>query len=310
MDLDHSSLLAAVKRYEDLLDKDPRSCCFAPLSELYCKLGQYDEAMTIAQRGIELHPDYAGGYLAMGKVYLGKGMKAEGSAVLEHALQLTPDNHIALKTLGQLYLDAGRDEDALVVLRRVLELNPMDDECKAALDSLVQATGQPAGDPFEIVPEIGLLRDSVDDDDYFTDSVPGSIDVEEDAVFYDDSDLLARESGSADRVGDPLVTPTLAEMYLTQGFAEKALDIYRQLLREDPGNSEYRLRSDQISEVVDAGRQGAVQESYLQHDRAVGESQATTTADEVAVTDESVVKALEVLLSKIERRRACLSGTY
>lgn|GEM_PF-985031 len=53
----------------------------------------------------------------------------------------------------------------------------------------------------------------------------------------------------------PLATLTLAEIYAEQGFTEKALEIYRQLLATEPGNEEYRRKAEEltarISEHVD-----------------------------------------------------------
>jgi hypothetical protein len=43
---------------------------------------------------------------------------------------------------------------------------------------------------------------------------------------------------------DPLTTATLAELYVSQGFFERALSIYQELVNENPGNAELlgRLR--------------------------------------------------------------------
>jgi pentatricopeptide repeat protein len=39
-------------------------------------------------------------------------------------------------------------------------------------------------------------------------------------------------------VDDPIATKTLAELYLSQGNAQKALEIYHEMLRRDPSNPE------------------------------------------------------------------------
>jgi tetratricopeptide (TPR) repeat protein len=39
-----------------------------------------------------------------------------------------------------------------------------------------------------------------------------------------------------------LISPTLAELYFNQGFTEKAADVYRQLLDQDPSNARARAR--------------------------------------------------------------------
>jgi len=304
MEQDHTSLLASVKKYEDMLARDPRSCCFAPLAELYCRLGLHDEAMTVVQKGIELHPKYSGGYLAMGKAYLGKGMISESTSALERAVQLTPDNHIALKILGQLYRDTERIDDALVVLHRVLDLNPQDSECRATIDMLMQAkgvTGKKLADSAdEIVPQV---EDGTFSDDW-------SVGPDSQCVLSpDDIDGPGRLISPAERDDDPLITPTLAEMYVKQGFADQALDIYRQLLSGDPDNSVFRQRVAQISSDLESGGHGAPG-AQLQREQGAGETDTASAPGEAVATGVNVEKSLEEFLVKVERRRTCLSGKY
>jgi hypothetical protein len=40
----------------------------------------------------------------------------------------------------------------------------------------------------------------------------------------------------------PLASPTLGELYFNQGFTDKALEVYRQLLEREPGNERVRAR--------------------------------------------------------------------
>jgi tetratricopeptide (TPR) repeat protein len=39
-----------------------------------------------------------------------------------------------------------------------------------------------------------------------------------------------------------IVSATLAEIYLEQGYLEKAINIYDQLLLKDPGNEDYKTK--------------------------------------------------------------------
>jgi tetratricopeptide (TPR) repeat protein len=42
--------------------------------------------------------------------------------------------------------------------------------------------------------------------------------------------------------GAPLSTPTLAELYLDQGFFAKAVEVYEQILEREPQNERVRAR--------------------------------------------------------------------
>jgi hypothetical protein len=51
----------------------------------------------------------------------------------------------------------------------------------------------------------------------------------------------------------PLSSSTLAELYLRQGFADKAIEVYQQLLQREPGNEQARARVVELSKRVATG---------------------------------------------------------
>jgi tetratricopeptide (TPR) repeat protein len=141
MEQQDSSFWADIKKYEDTLERDPNSYCFAPLSELYRKLGMVDDAINVAKRGCENHPEYIGGYMALGRAYFEKGMNAEARDALERVVRVTPDNLLAQRILSKIYMDAGEVEAAEGSLKTILSQNPDDSESKILLDSLAMTGG-------------------------------------------------------------------------------------------------------------------------------------------------------------------------
>src|SRR5512136_692339 len=107
MEQEGPSFWAEIKKYEDTLERDPNSYCFAPLSELYRKLGMVDDAIIVAKRGCDIHPEYVGGYMALGRAYLEKGMHPESREALEKVIRVTPDNLLAQRLLSKIYMDTG-----------------------------------------------------------------------------------------------------------------------------------------------------------------------------------------------------------
>ena len=51
-------------------------------------------------------------------------------------------------------------------------------------------------------------------------------------------------------------SPTLAELYFNQGFTEKAIEVYRQLLERDPGNERARARVAELEALAAPPRDG------------------------------------------------------
>ena len=293
-----------IKKYEDILLKDPKSYCFAQLSELYRKIGLLDDAIFVANRGIEAHPDYVGGHLALGRAYFDKGQKAISREVLERVVLMTPENYIAQKLLSQLYLEHNDVDLAEMTLHTVLDLNPDDVESRLSLEALSRSGGTDAVFKSVIEDEEGLEEAEIVDDDLLT--------LDE---CTEESPLASiAEDNVPDVVGstrDPLTTATLAEIYLAQGFHDQALYIYRELADVSPGNDEIRRRIVEIEKLKTetiavpalpdstAGVAGKAPQELLSAEPSPYRSFSQESGADRAVA------ALEEWLESIERRRAC-----
>jgi tetratricopeptide (TPR) repeat protein len=263
MEQEGPSFWSDIKKYEDALDKDPNSYCFAPLSELYRKVGMVDDAIIIAKRGCELHPEYVGGYIALGRAYFEKGMNAECRQALEKVVRVTPDNLLAQRILGQIYIDAGEITAAEESLKTILAQNPDDVESRILLNSLTRISGantHPAALTEEDhctekgVTEIEIAGNELlrgDDEEILdllesdiVEEFPEETEQKEELPNTAESDISAPDifEGVEMEHKDPLLTVTLAELYLSQGFPERAVKIYRELQEADPDNAELKNR--------------------------------------------------------------------
>ncbi len=68
--------------------------------------------------------------------------------------------------------------------------------------------------------------------------------------------LAAPPATVAPPPGD-LVSPTLAELYFKQGFTDKAVDVYRQLLEREPANERLHRRLAELQAVAAGGSEGS-----------------------------------------------------
>jgi len=288
------SFWTEIQRYEDLLAADPRSLSFAPLSELYRKLGLLDDAISVARKGCDLHPDYPGGLFALGAACFDKGLRDQARQALERVVLLSPENLRAQKLLGQLYVEAGETALARQALEQVLSQNPDDTESALLLRSISSAAGgakvaEAASRAGELPPEEEFLEDAEiieeltelfeevpePETDRLAPAAAGALASAEGAeaaevpAWFDGSELpealeipdacdlfaVAEAPGAPPPTGvvpaapskDPLTTATLAELYVSQGFLDKAIAIYQELLGADPENDSYRLRCGELS---------------------------------------------------------------
>lgn len=332
------SFRAEIKRYEDLLGADPASYCFAPLAELYRKAGLLDEAIATARKGVDIHPDYVGGYLALGLACFDKGEQTESRAALERVVRVTPDNLTAQKLLSRIYLDIGEYGLARTALETILAINPTDPESRDALDGLTlrersfeldadlfSADGEGAGaaapgfdaDDESLLEEAEIVEE-LTDEVFEGESGLGALapDVAGEAGF-DGKELLFAEEPlePKESAPDPLATATIAELYVEQGFMKKALKIYRDLLDANPGNDELRQHIVDLKRRIDEDEAQA-RENAFTADMPFGEELAEAVNDRADAGAETqagsgpqgdAVAVLEGWLDTIGRMKQCRS---
>jgi tetratricopeptide (TPR) repeat protein len=341
MEQDITTFWANIKKYEDTLAKDPASYCFVQLAELYRKSGLLDDAILVAKKGCEVHPDYVGGFMALGRACFDKGVKDESRTALEKVIAFTPENLLARRLLGQIYADAGETVAAEEALRYILSQNPADPECQALLDSLHSAGHQEVSGREENAPgDYGTEVTTSFDDQFFV-LTPEDEEIIEDAEILeelieevppeetevvtslsDQSDMENRtlppfesadetDNESTKEESDPLITVTMAELYASQGFLKRALTIYRGLLETDPENAEWNNRLYELKMAIDEDTEIArheVTSGAAEDNPSVdsGETPPVAATDEITLTaaaGRSVVETLEQWLETIRRRR-------
>ncbi len=142
-----------IEKYQILLQKDPKSQVFAPLTEAYRKMGLIEEAFRIAVRGVQFNPNFSGGRIALAKVFLDRDNLAAAIDELEKAIELSPDNILAHSLLGECYLKVKRPKDALKSFKMVLFLAPTNEKAIRAVAKLESLTADEYDeDLFEMKP--------------------------------------------------------------------------------------------------------------------------------------------------------------
>lgn len=142
-----------IEKYQILLQKDPKSQVFAPLTEAYRKMGLIEEAFRIAVRGVQFNPNFAGGRIALAKVFLDRDNLSGAIDELEKSVELSSDNILAHQTLGECYLRSKRPKDALKSFKMVLFLAPANEKAAKAVKKLESLTADEyEEDLFEMKP--------------------------------------------------------------------------------------------------------------------------------------------------------------
>ena len=123
-----NSISPLISKYEDQLEKDPRSRVFAPLAEAYRKVGLIENAFKVLKKGIRYNPEYLLGYLSLAQCYLDKGECALSYNTIRPLVPLHRDN-IKLQTLFAICAEkTDNSDEALDTYKYLLFLQPKNEK--------------------------------------------------------------------------------------------------------------------------------------------------------------------------------------
>jgi tetratricopeptide (TPR) repeat protein len=199
---------------DDLFEKyrrSPDSYVFVPLADAIRKIGRVSEALEICEMGLTHHPDYASGHVVRGKCLYDLERDGDATEAFTDVLRTDPHNLVALKYLGTIDAREGRFESARGRFTHILRLDPDNREIKRILSENA-----------EKIDTEGMSRPNEVDE-------PGLHGA-------------AAVTGSGPETSEELATITLADIFLSQGYQEKALRIYEEVLGRQPDNEVVKRR--------------------------------------------------------------------
>ncbi len=253
-----ASLWATARRFEGILRSDAGAYSFAPLSDIYRRLGLLEDALETARKGCALHPDFAAGQMALARAALDSAIKNEAVSALEKVVSITPENLEAQRLLAELYTAEGNG----VAARRCLLI-------ASSLDTEEQVIAAPIAGMEEELQEEEILEadilelsDEFIEDESFAENLvdpfsalPDRPSLGED---FSRAEPYLMESPPVYHDEPPVVEPsplmlsaTIAELYVNQGFTDKGVDVYRELLAADPLNESYMLRLKELTKSAE-----------------------------------------------------------
>lgn len=262
-----ASFWTDIKDLEGRLAQSPGSFCFARLSEVYLKVGLVDDALHVARQGVLKHPRYLSGQRALSLACLAKGINDEARAALKLITEAVPEDVPSQKLLGRLLAEAGDQDAACRAFRTVLEFAPDDVESRIELEALQRSAGIASSpldhdDDEEIIEDLEILEepdapeyDQPEAQSRFRDDTPGF-----------DTAVAAHH--------DPLSTGTLAELYVKQGFVQKALEIYRAILDDNPADHATAGRVAELEELLAGAAEPAAEIDATVGEEAEAEAEA------------------------------------
>jgi len=144
-----AGMLAQAKRHQesfDLMDKAVNNLPNNPeLIYDYAmaaeRLGKLDLMETELRKAIQMKPDFAAAYNALGYSFADRNIKlAEAKTLIETALKLSPDDHYMLDSLGWVEYRLGNLAEAVMLLRKAYDIQA-DPEIAAHLGEVLWKQG-------------------------------------------------------------------------------------------------------------------------------------------------------------------------
>lgn len=279
----NSSLLA---KYSELYRKNPKSRVFAPLAQTYRKLGMLDDALRVLNNGIKRHPTYVMGYIALAHCYFDQGKIELAYTTIRPFVSSNLENISLQKLFAKICLKLDYREEALETFKYLLLLNPRDEEVARQvreLEDIVlennselsvpdqQASGEFGGDTDEwIQVDFTSIQDPLEQDEdsvgnwnkleTFKEEVKGSeLKVQErnidDEYYFEeyDNDLedtdsdLSKPESEAEK---PIITHTLVDLYVRQGYTNKAVELLQSILDLHPDDIASRKKLESLKKMA------------------------------------------------------------
>lgn len=271
-------LTEQIQYLEKKLQDNPESILFARLADSYLKAERIDDALRVCEEGVRKHPHYVTGHLILGKCYLAKRLYDQAEREFKRVLLFDPKHLSAHKHIGDLMKKIGWENTYEMSYRRIAKIDPLNEDVRAVLREIEREKKKPEEHiPSEqrmkeiSRPEKPQVKEEVEQkpteeekkfsyilDDIFKDEVidetktpiPGPERSEEIPIERPKEEIPQRPSSGR----EPIVTPTLGEIYAAQGHFDKAIRVYEMLMSKNPDNETYRQRIEELRRKLEEAR--------------------------------------------------------
>ncbi len=248
------SLIGKIGSYLQIFTKDPSSTAFVPLAEAYRQIGLLDDALEATRLGTTMLPHFSPGFSTMGRVLGQMGRIDEAKSAYARALSMDRQSQAALVGLARLHLVRGERDLARMILKQAAEFHPEDGK----ITDMLIALDLPR--PWAEIKQASQIQQRTQ-----------RLDV------------------AIEEPIEPIPTATLAEIYVKQGLLDKAINIFQDILKQNPDNDMARQRIKQLQES-----------SGVEADKSADQQlpSAATTVVSQPVTDTQEIKPTSAISSE------------
>ena len=311
---------------EKKFHKNPQTSYFFPLANAYREHDRLDECIEVFRQGLSVFPHYWAAKVAFGRALFEKGDFDGALKELEDASDHVPENILLHELLASIYLKKGDISKAIHHCELVLFINPRHTEALGIKEKVLKIQGMDSQkeslheqgkelllkekerrslpekkEEKEIEKEVGIEIEPVEEEQ-------GEKKEEEERKQKTQKEDEEGEGGEEKeresfpiKEGEEIVTATLAELYVSQGLPEKAVEIYQKLIKQQPEQEEEwkrRIAAFQVCEGSAISQDTAFQEAQ---DEAVSPEISPPGGPKKKDPNELILQQLETWLKNIEK---------
>lgn len=204
-------------------------------------------------------------FAPLADAYRKEGRVDQAIEIVEQGLERYPEYASAHVILGKCFYDKGATERAKAEFERVVELDRENMVALRFLGNILLAEGNREGAAARFRALLQI--------DPTNEEAAATLEEMENEFRVREIDLgTGKERAAAERPGE-LATMTLAGIYASQGYYNKALGIYRDVLKREPDNVEAKSMLEKLGSLVD--------ESEQERDRAFDDEVLTISVEDV-----------------------------
>ncbi len=325
-------------KYQADFEKNPKSRVFAPLAEIYRKVGMTEKSMEILSQGLRFHPTYLMGYLGLSFCYYDLKQYSLAYTTLRPFVEENRDNIRLQKLYSKICIAMAKKDEALETLKYLLFINPRDreiandvQELERELEKLSENIHRPIllvdNSPVDIEDDISsfqiekLISVPKNDYDDWVSVNLGAAEKEEPVLVEqlneEPEEIILKakpELKIIEQDNSPVVTHTLVDLYCGQGHLEKALEVLEKILILNPNDKRTIEKKFEIQKLISPKeeRSTIVEEQVHTKTEEAGRKQLMDLIDEHVNIDEKIIppqknlvgleKKYKMFLKKIHKR--------
>ncbi|MCS7045365.1 MAG: tetratricopeptide repeat protein [Gemmataceae bacterium] len=137
-----NDLASSAFHFKEVTRLDPlRAGAYINLGAVYNRLEQYDEAIAVLRRGIQLDLNRAEGYYNLGLVYRRKGLNDMAIQAYREAVRVNPRMADAHYNIANIYYEKDQYALAIAHYKQALEVRPGWEKALRGLEAAQEAAG-------------------------------------------------------------------------------------------------------------------------------------------------------------------------